>query len=145
MEINNHKILLHQTRYHVNQSKTDDFTAKHRCYHIHSGLTPEHLTRIRPEDEDTPILAIPFEFTWKATWLSENIARSLPNGNSAIHNYNMNKPPLRKKTITPPPSPSASPMRMPPPIHHLYHPPNQPRPRCCSHRVICDHFPPHLL
>ena len=49
------------------------------------------------------MLDIPFEATWKATWLSEDIVRSLPNGNSAIHNYKLGKPPLKKKTITVPP------------------------------------------
>ena len=68
----------------------------------HNGLTPEHLVRIRPEDEDTPSLAIPFEVTWKAACLWEDIVRSLPNDNLAIHNYKMSKPPLKKNTITPP-------------------------------------------
>jgi len=122
----NHKTLLHQTTYHVNQLKTNHLAAKHCCHHIHSGLTPKHITRIHYEDEDTPILAIPFEVTWKATWLSEDIVRSLPTGNSAIHNYGISKQPLRKKTRSPPPNPSASHMRMAPPIHNLYHPPNQP-------------------
>jgi hypothetical protein len=85
--------------------KTDHLTAKHLCHHIHIGLTPEHLTRIRTEDEYTPILAIPFEVTWKATWLSEAIVRSLPNGNSAVHNYRISKPALRKKTMTALPTP----------------------------------------
>ena len=85
--------------------KTNHLTAKHLCHHIHNGLTPERLTRIHPEDEDNPILAIPFEVTWKATWLSEDIVRSLPNGSSAIHNYTISKPLLRKKTRTASPTP----------------------------------------
>jgi len=91
VEINDHKTLLHQTIYHVNHLKTDQLTAKHLCQHIYNGLTPEHLTRIRSEDEDTPILAIPFEVSWKAIWLSEDTARSLPNGNPAIHSYKLSK------------------------------------------------------
>jgi hypothetical protein len=63
VEINDHKTLLHQTIYNVNQLKTEHFTAIHRCHHIRSGLTPELLTRVHPEDEDTPILSIPFGVT----------------------------------------------------------------------------------
>ncbi len=88
--------------------KTDHLTTKHLCHHIHSGITPKHLTRVHPEDEDTPILDIPFEVAWKATWLSEDIGRSLPNGNSTIPNYMMSKPPLKKKTRIP----SAPPPRL---------------------------------
>ena len=66
-EINDHKTLLHQTIYHAKHLKTDHITATDLYHHIHSGLTPEHLTSIRPEDEGTPILYIPFEVTWKAT------------------------------------------------------------------------------
>jgi hypothetical protein len=124
MEIKDHKTLLHKTVYHVNQSKTNNLTAKHLCQHIHSGFTPEHLARIRPEDEGTPILAIPFEVTWKAVWLSEDIVRSLPNGNPAIHNYKMSKLSLEKKQELPPPNPPASPMWMAPPPYNLYHPPD---------------------
>jgi hypothetical protein len=87
--MNDHNILLHHTIYHINQLKTDHLTAKHLCRHIHSGLTPEQLSRIRPEDEDTPILDIPFDDTWKATRLSEDNIKSLPNSNSAINNYKM--------------------------------------------------------
>jgi len=97
VEINDHKTLLHQTIYHVSQLKTDHLTAKHPCDHIHGGLTPEHRNRINPEDEDTPILSIPFEVNG-----SEDIVRSLPNGSSALQNYRISKPPLRKKTRTAP-------------------------------------------
>jgi hypothetical protein len=38
-------------------------------------------------------------------WLSNDIVRSLPNGNSAIHNYKLGKSPLKKKTITAHPIP----------------------------------------
>ena len=87
--------------------KTDQLIAKHLCHHIHSDLSPEHLTHIRPEDEDTSILAITFEVKWKAAWLSEDIVRSLPNGNSTIHKYRISKPPLGKKTRT-----AAQPLRL---------------------------------
>ena len=73
MEINDRKALLHKTTYRVNQLKTDHLAAKHLCQHIHSGSTPEYLARIRPKDDDIPILAIPFEVTWKAAWFSEDI------------------------------------------------------------------------
>jgi len=146
VEIDDHTTLLHQTIYHVNQLKIDHLTAKHLCHHIHSGLIPENLTRVHPEDEDTPILAIPFGVKWKTTWLSEDIVRSIPNGISSIHNYRMSKPPLRKKTRKPPPpNSSASPMRIAPSTHHLYHPFNQPRSRRRLHGVICDHLQPHIL
>ena len=79
-EITSHKTLLHRTSYHAKQLTTDHLTAKQLCNHIYSGFKPEHLTRIHPDDEDTPILDIPFQATWKSTWLSEDTARSLPNG-----------------------------------------------------------------
>jgi hypothetical protein len=91
MEINDHKTLLHKTIYHENQINIDHLTAKHLCQHIHSGFTPKHLTRVCPEDEDTPILGIPFEVTCQATWLSEDTIRSLTNGNPAIQNYKISK------------------------------------------------------
>ncbi len=97
VENNDNKTLLHQTIYHVNRLKTDHLTTKHLCHHIHNGLTPEDLTRIHPEEKHTPILDIPFATTWKATWLLEDIIRTFPNGNAAIHNYKMSKLPLKKK------------------------------------------------
>jgi hypothetical protein len=105
MEITDHKTLLHKTIYHVKQLKRDHLTAKKNCQHIHRGFTPEHIARIHPEDEDTPILDIPFEATWKAAWLSEDTARSLTNGNPAIHNYKNSKLPHKKKIRTAPPTP----------------------------------------
>jgi len=72
LEITDHKTLLHKTIYHVDQLKTDHLTAKHLCRHIHNGFTPDHLARIRPENEDTPILSILFKVTLKVTWLSED-------------------------------------------------------------------------
>jgi hypothetical protein len=105
MEITDHKTLLHKTIYHVNKLKTNHLTTKQLCKHIDDGFTPEHLARIHSEDEDTPILDIPFQATWKATWVSEDTARSLPNGNSAIHNYKTSKLPRKKKTRTASPTP----------------------------------------
>jgi hypothetical protein len=61
MEINDHKALLHKTIYHVTQLKTDHLTAKHLYQHIHSGFILEHFARIHPDDDDTPILDIPFK------------------------------------------------------------------------------------
>jgi hypothetical protein len=104
MEIHDHTTLLHKTIYHVNQIKTDHLTTKHPCQHIHSGFTPKHLALARPEDEDTPILAIPFEVTWQATLLSEDTIRSLPNGNPTIHNYKISKLLTKKKTRMAPPT-----------------------------------------
>ena len=49
VEITSHKTLLRHTIYHVNQLKTNHLTAKHLCRHIHNGLTPKQLIRIRPE------------------------------------------------------------------------------------------------
>ena len=106
VEVNDFKILLHQNFCHENQWKTNHLTAKHLCHRIHSGRTPEHHTRVHPEDENTPILAIPFEVTWQATWLSEDFVKSLPNGNSLICSYMMSKPSLRNKTITNSPTPT---------------------------------------
>ena len=62
-EITDHKKLLHKTIYHVKQLKTDHLSARHLCQHVDSGFTSEHLARIHPEDEDTPILDIPFQAT----------------------------------------------------------------------------------
>jgi hypothetical protein len=104
MEINDHKTLLHKTIYHVNQIKTDHLTTKHLCQHVHSGFTPKHLARVCPEDENTPIFAIPFEVIWQPTWLPEDTIRSLPNGNLAIHNYKISKLPTKKNTRTAPPT-----------------------------------------
>ena len=63
IEITDHKTLLHKTIYHVNQLKTDHLTAKQLCQHIDNGFTPDHLARILPKDEDTPILDIPYQTT----------------------------------------------------------------------------------
>jgi hypothetical protein len=97
MKITNYKTLLHKAIYQVNQLKTDHLTTKQLCQHIDNGFTPEHLARIHPEDEDTRILDIPFQAKWKAAWVSEDTARSLPNGNSAIHNYKNRKLPHKKE------------------------------------------------
>jgi hypothetical protein len=105
MELKDHKTLLHNTIYHVTQLQSDHLTTKHLCQHIDNGFTPEHLARIHPEDEDTPILDIPFQATWKAAWISEDTVRSLPNGNLAIHNYKISKLPHKKITRTAPPTP----------------------------------------
>jgi len=105
MEITDHKTLLHKTIYHVNQLTTKHLTTKHLYQHIDNGFTPAHLARIHPEDEDTPILDILFQATWKGAWVSEDTAKSLPNGNLAIHNYKTSKLPPKKKTRTAPPTP----------------------------------------
>jgi hypothetical protein len=68
-EITDHKTLLHTTLPRVKQLKTDHLTTKHLCQHFDTGLTTKHLARIHPEDEDTPILDIPFQATWKAAWV----------------------------------------------------------------------------
>ena len=95
MEIKDHKHFYTKpyTTY-VNHLKIDRLAAKHLCQHMYNDFTPEHLACIRPEDEDIPILAIPFEVTWKAAWLLEDIVRSLPTGNPSIHNYKISKLPL---------------------------------------------------
>jgi hypothetical protein len=63
MEITDHKTLFHKTIYQVNQLKTDHLTPTQLCQHIDRGFTLEHLARIHPEDEDTPIIDIPFRAT----------------------------------------------------------------------------------
>jgi len=55
-----HKTLLHKIVNHVKQLKNENLSTKHLCQHVDSGFTPEHLARIHPEEEDTPILGIPF-------------------------------------------------------------------------------------
>ncbi len=70
LEIYDHKNLLHQTIYHINNWKTEHLFAKHICHHIHNGVVPKNLNRVHEDDEDTPLLSIPFEVTWKETWLT---------------------------------------------------------------------------
>jgi hypothetical protein len=48
-------------KYHVKKWNTTHITAKQLCHHINSGLTPKNLTRVNPEDKDTPILTIPYK------------------------------------------------------------------------------------
>ncbi len=98
VETNDHKILLHKTTYHVNPWKTDKLATKQIYHHIRNGLAPKNLTRVHPEDEDTPILSLPFEVTWKATWFTEYCVKALPNGNTTILIYTQNKPPRRKNS-----------------------------------------------
>ena len=90
--------------YHVSHIKTDHLIAQHLCRHIHNGFTPNHLARVCPEDEETPILATPFEVTWQATWLSEDTIRSLPKGNTTIQTYKISKLPTKKKFKDGPPN-----------------------------------------
>ena len=63
---------------HFNRWKPEYLTAKQICHHIHSGLMPGDLTRVHPEDEDTPIISIPFQVVWKATWLTKETVMSSP-------------------------------------------------------------------
>jgi len=83
--------------------------AKDLCKHIHSELAPHHhLTRIHPEDEDTPILSIPFDVTWRGAWLEDSDLLQLPHGKSALETYALNKVSLSKEKRT---APSAPPLR----------------------------------
>ncbi len=69
------------------------------------GLTAEHLTRDNSDEEDTPILLIPFTVTWRPTWVSEDTVLTTPSGNSTIATYITTNAPIRKKTRTYPPIP----------------------------------------
>jgi hypothetical protein len=80
MEIDGRKHLLHQTIYHVNKWRPEHLIAKQFCHHKMDGLTTAHLTRDNPEDEDIPILSIPFKVTWNPTWLSEATVLTTPSG-----------------------------------------------------------------
>jgi hypothetical protein len=70
------------------------------CQHIDRGLTQEHLARVYREDEDIPILSIPFGVTWKIAWLTEGTVMALPNGKTTINIYFQPSPSLRKKART---------------------------------------------
>jgi len=109
MEMDGHKHLLHQTIYHVNKWHTAHLTAKHLCEHIYNGLTPDHLKLDRPDDEDTPILSIPFQVTWKPTWVPEDTVLTTPSGTTTINNYTNTKTSTRKKSRTSPPTPPTQP------------------------------------
>jgi hypothetical protein len=84
----------------------EHLTAKQLCKHINNRLTPEQLTQDHSEDEDTPILSILFQITWKPAWMPEEIILTTPSGKTIIDNYTRNKAPIRKKTRTTPPIPS---------------------------------------
>jgi hypothetical protein len=73
------------------------------------GLTTAHLTRENSDDEDTPILSIPFRVTWHPAWVSETTVLTTPSGKTTIDNYNTTKAPKRKKTRTTPPMPPKQP------------------------------------
>jgi hypothetical protein len=105
MEIDAHKHLPHCTIYHVNKWRPEHLTAKQFCQHRMEGLTYAHLTRDNSEDEDTPILSIPFRVTWNPTWVSKTTVLTTPSGKSTIDKYNTTKAPTRKKTRTTPPTP----------------------------------------
>ena len=61
LETDDYKILLKHILYNINHWKPENLTAKLLCHLIHSDLTPGDLTRIRPEDEETSIISIPFQ------------------------------------------------------------------------------------
>ena len=61
------------------------------------GQNTEHLTRDKSDDEDTPILSIPFTVTWKPTWVSEDKEITTHSGNSTIATYTTANAPTRKK------------------------------------------------
>ena len=105
MEIDAHKHLPHCTLYHVNKWKLEHLTAKQFCHHRMEGLTTAHLTQENSDDEDTPILSIPFRVTWNPTWVSETTVLTTLNGKNTINNYNVKKAPTRKKIRTTPPTP----------------------------------------
>ena len=87
IEIDDRKILLKQTIYHVNQWKPGKLTDKQLCHHIHRGPIPGDLTRVHPDDEDILILSIPFQVAWKATYLTKGTLVSLTNAKTTIHHY----------------------------------------------------------
>jgi hypothetical protein len=97
LEIDNHKLQLHNTIYHVKNFNTTYVTAKQLCHHIDTGLTPKALDRINPEDEDTPILSIPYKVEWNNAWLTEPDLHHAHNGTQALETYKQTTAPQRKK------------------------------------------------
>jgi hypothetical protein len=118
MEIDAHKHLQHCTIYHVNKWKTDHLTAQQFCHHRMEGLTAEHLTRENSDDEDTPILSIPFKVTWQPTWVHDTTVLTTPSGKTTIDTYNTTKAPKRKKTRTHTPAAAGG---VAPTIHLIHH------------------------
>jgi hypothetical protein len=92
-----HKILLHNTVYRVHKCKEDTLTATQLSRHDEIGLVPNKLDKTNPDDEDTPILSIPFNIDWKPAWVKESLELTTPNGKTAIDTYHKNKAPTRKK------------------------------------------------
>jgi hypothetical protein len=72
-------------------------------------MAPVQLTRIHPNDEDTPILSIPFNVAWKSSWITETNILNILNGKITINKYLQNKAPQHEKTRTIPPTPLPQP------------------------------------
>jgi hypothetical protein len=59
--IDSHTILLHNTVYRVHKWKEDTLTTTQLSRHVENGLVSNNkLDKTNPDDEDTPILSIPF-------------------------------------------------------------------------------------
>ena len=77
--------------------------------HMLTGITPTQLTRVHPEDEDTPILSTPFDFAWNSAWLIKSNTISIPNSKQTIDKYLQRKAPQRKRPERPLPLPHPKP------------------------------------
>ena len=65
----------------------------------------KNLVQINPEDEDTPILSIPYSGEWNNAWLTEPNILHAHNGIQAAETYNQTTAPQCKKTRKTPPTP----------------------------------------
>jgi hypothetical protein len=72
-------------------------------------MAPAHLTRVHPNDEDTPILSIPFNVAWKSAWLVKSDIFNISNGKIDINKFLHNESPQRKHTRAIPPTPLPQP------------------------------------
>jgi hypothetical protein len=109
MEVDDHKIQLHDKIYHVKTWEPSTITAQILCQHISQGHAPKQRDRVNEEDEDTPILSIPFKVEWDSARITETDIILAHNGKQTIETYTLNTAPKQKKTRKHPPTPPHQP------------------------------------
>ncbi len=53
----------------------------------------KNLVRVNPEDEDTPILSIPYKVKWNCAWLADLDILHAHNGTQAVETYKQSTAP----------------------------------------------------